>query len=210
MSPCGHINVHIVCSPWVKSRGMASYNLIPSGTEHRKWCHFGRPTRSRCVSTFKRTGVIPAFFWDAEEMMRPSHPAASSVFCLQGSNATVQEAFSLLHFPSHPFPKHGANSFIFVSQQHPLLAALRIAHRAIMLPSAFLQGRAATSLGCAGSSADTSQFYSFRSETHFIWNWSKPLIQNYTGGLSVTQPCNRDPVLKWEPKQVNTERVLFF
>lgn len=54
----------------------------------------------------------------------------------------------------------------------------------------FFQGRAATSLGCAGLNwcVDAHQFL-IEPEPRFIWYRSKMFLHKHSGGLNVAQPC---------------------
>lgn len=148
--------------------------------------------------------------------------AQCSAAMVQGYHASIIQTEDENCFPSYmvtpthlsipPFTPPRVCSF-YVWQQYHLLVKSGITLCAMVLPLVSLQGRAATSLGCTGcspQSGHTQVSFMHMSEPHFIWNWSRPLIQNYTGGLSVAEPSDWDPILQWEPKQVNTKVPFHF
>lgn len=148
--------------------------------EHRKWYHFvlrdrGDPLCLHFISFSKRTGAIQSVSvlwrkWSAP--LIPLHQLRLSTWCSyiafarlerQFNSDTKSKLFLLLQGPTPPPISPPSPCNLYVWQQHHLLASVWIIYLAIMLPLVFLQGRAPTSLGWTGYTADgvdTSQFYS--------------------------------------------------
>lgn len=197
VSPNGQINVHGVCSLWVKSLRIASCNLIPSAESAGNGTTLSYEIEVICyICTLfplqKRTGAVPYPFCNAEEMMgatdlaaiNSSHLYDVTILCLQGLKDNIIQilnqncSYSYAPPPLHPIlrsPSSLTDCNFYMWQQHHLLAKVRhLPYNNLYVYISPGEGSHEPCMwglhcGC-GQASETIVSFNHKSIPHFIWN----------------------------------------